>query len=149
MIHGSAINSNLEDTLNWIYFYFIQQVVQEVIATGQSGNVEGLVGAGAGLNLIPQIGQVQYIQDTENGQIIHYQLSDQYGQILQHDPSQTQVNTICMRLNFFKFNEYLGQARMLMNSKIVFDIPGNCHNSRRCAPRDTISTHCCYNSTSK
>ena len=52
---------------------------------------------------------MQYIQDTENGQIIHYQLSDQYGQILQHDPSQTQVNTICMRLNFFKFNEYLGQ----------------------------------------
>ena len=82
-----------EDTLNRIYFCFLQHVVQEVIATGQSSNVEGLVGAGGGLNLIPQLGQVQYIQDTENGQIIHYQLSDQYGQILQHDPSQTQVNT--------------------------------------------------------
>ena len=67
--------------------------MQEVIATGQSGNVEGLVGTGGGLNLIPQIGQVQYIQDTENGQIIHYQLSDQYGQILQHDPGQTQVDS--------------------------------------------------------
>ena len=51
-----------------------------------------MVAAGGGLNLIPQIGQVQYIQDTENGQIIHYQLHDQYEQILQQDPGQTQVN---------------------------------------------------------
>ena len=78
-----------------VSIFFIQHVVQEVIATGQSTNVEGagLVGAGGGLNIIPQIGQVQYIQDTENGQIIHYQLHDQYGQILQQDPGQTQVNT--------------------------------------------------------
>ena len=67
-----------------------------MIATGQSSAVEGvgLVGSGGGLNLIPQIGQVQYIQDTEDGQIIHYQLHDQYGQILQQDPGQTQVNII-------------------------------------------------------
>ena len=67
-----------------------------MIATGQSSAVEGvgLVGAGGGLNLIPQIGQVQYIQDTEDGQIIHYQLHDQYGQILQQDPGQTQVTLI-------------------------------------------------------
>ena len=52
------------------------------------------MGAGGGLNLIPQIGQVQYIQDTENGQIIHYQLHDQYGQILQQDPGQTQVTNL-------------------------------------------------------
>ena len=32
-----------------------------------------------------------FLQDTENGQIIHYQLHDQYGQILQQDPGQTQV----------------------------------------------------------
>ena len=70
-----------------------------MIATGQSTNVEGvgLVGAGGGLNIIPQIGQVQYIQDTENGQIIHYQLHDQYGQILQQDPGQTQVNAFKKR----------------------------------------------------
>jgi hypothetical protein len=74
--------------------YATQHVVQEVISTGQTSTVEGvgLVGAGGGLNLIPQIGQVQYIQDTEDGQIIHYQLHDQYGQILQQDPGQTQVN---------------------------------------------------------
>ena len=70
--------------------------MQEVIATGQSANMDGvgLVGTGGGLNLIPQIGQVQYIQDTENGQIIHYQLHDQYGQILQQDPGQTQVTNM-------------------------------------------------------
>ena len=64
-----------------------------MISTGQPSTVEGvgLVGPGGGLNLIPQIGQVQYIQDTEDGQIIHYQLHDQYGQILQQDPGQTQV----------------------------------------------------------
>ena len=56
-----------------------------MIAAGQSSTVEGATG---GINLIPQIGHVQYIQDTEDGQIIHYQLHDQYGQILQQDPGQ-------------------------------------------------------------
>ena len=65
-----------------------QHVVQEVIATGQSSTVEGAGANTGGINLIPQIGQVQYIQDTEDGQIIHYQLHDQYGQILQQDPGQ-------------------------------------------------------------
>ena len=63
--------------------------------------MEGVGLVGAGLNLMPQIGQVQYIQETENGQIIHYQLHDQYGQILQQDQGQTQVRKIPRCTNSF------------------------------------------------
>lgn len=70
-----------------------QHVVQEVIATGQSSTVDGSGANTGGINLMPQIGQVQYIQDTEDGQIIHYQLHDQYGQILQQDPGQQVIVT--------------------------------------------------------
>ena len=65
----------------------MQHVVQEVISNGQA-TIEGvgISGGTGGISLVPQIGQVQYIQDTEDGQIIHYQLHDQYGQILQQDP---------------------------------------------------------------
>ena len=82
-------------TIEYAFFKVLlsfQHVVQEVIGTNQtSSNMEGVGLVGAGLNLMPQIGQVQYIQETENGQIMHYQLHDQYGQILQQDQGQTQV----------------------------------------------------------
>ena len=85
----------IQSTIEYAFFKVLlsfQHVVQEVIGTNQtSSNMEGVGLVGAGLNLMPQIGQVQYIQETENGQIIHYQLHDQYGQILQQDQGQTQV----------------------------------------------------------
>ena len=107
--------------------------------------MEGVGLVGAGLNLMPQIGQVQYIQETENGQIIHYQLHDQYGQILQQDQGQTQVWTIpsCTKLfppTFFSFNTFKN------NLYIILPL-GDRYYARRCATRGSISAYCYYNTT--
>ena len=112
-----------------------------------------MVAAEGGLNLIPQIGQVQYIQDTENGQIIHYQLHDQYEQILQQDPGQTQVNKFLKNHGMTAKNRVFLSRVLLklisLHSCLNFCILGDCNDSRRCSTRNTLSTHRCHYTTGR